>query len=261
MKSRVVLALLLIGLVASGVYTIVGSKTGTQSGKEFYQAPQQQKLVTDEATPVIEGVLTEKQKAHSQVFSKQYEWYRRGERLRDLPGTGDAGFVIGVPNGMVNMGSYHTFVQRLVCDADAVITATVTSKSSQLTTDGTFVFTDYEMTVTDVPKNNVAAGIQDGSKVTITRPGGTILLNARRVQVTDSSFETFKVNRHYLLFLKYIPLTGAYMALNSKAAFEIQNEKVVKLTKEPLIPELEGATDAGSLIAEVPAGSSSGCGR
>lgn len=159
---------------------------------------------------------------------------------------------------MVNMGSYETLVKRLVCDADAVIVATANSKSSQLTLDGTFVFTDYEMTVEDVPKNNLAAGIQKANKVTVTRPGGTILLNGRRIQVTDSSFEPFKVNGHYVLFLKYIPITGGYMALNSKAAFQVQDNRIIKLTKEPLIPELEGVTEAGSFIAEARAANSPG---
>jgi hypothetical protein len=240
----------------------VGGKRGARFSNVSYLEQQgQRELISEDPTPVIEGVLTEKQKAHSQIFSKQYELYRHGERLRDLPGTSDTGLIISVPHGWVNMLPYHSLIKRFVCDADAVIVGVVTSKSSQLTTDGTFVFTDYQMSVEDVLKNNAAAVIQTNSNVTVTRAGGAILLNMRRIQVTDKSFEALKVNGHYVLFLNYIPSTGAYMALNSKGSFQIRDKKVIKLTGEPLIPELEGGTGVGSFIDEIRARSSSPCGN
>jgi hypothetical protein len=250
MKLRLLLVLLVTCGATLGLSRLQNNASN-QGAPQPQQRGTQQNTNSEISTPVVEGVLTPAQKIHGDIFSKQYEWYRQGKKLRDLPGSADTGFVIEVPNSILGMDPYHVFLKRLTCDSNAIVIGSVSGKNSQLTLDGTFVFTDYEFAIVDVVKNNPAAPIQNGSTVTVARPGGAILLNGRRIQVRDMSFEPFKSGARYVLFLKFIPTAGAYMALNSKAAFQIQNNRIFKVTKESLVPELDGTTDAEAFLAEV----------
>ena len=104
------------------------------------------------------------------------------------------------------------------------------------------------MDVDEVLKYNSAAPIQAKGKITITRPGGTILLNGRVVEAVDESFQPLRKKGQYLLFLHFIPSTGGYQALNSKASFQLDDNKATKLTKEPLSL---GDQDAASFADKV----------
>jgi hypothetical protein len=240
---------------------LVGQLCGdaqSQIGEVGYQS-QQQTPIPETPTPVVEGVLTRTQQIHSQIFSKQYEGYRHGSKLRDIPGSNDTRFIIGIPNSIEGMPPYHELLKQLTCQADAVLIGVISSKTSALTMDGTFVFTDYELNVEDALKNNRVAAVSRGTAVTITRPGGAILLNGRRIQVTDSAFMPLRAGGRYILFLKYLPTSGAYMNVSSKTAFEIRDNKIMKLTKESLVPELEGTTSVEVLLTEVRANSANSC--
>ena len=63
----------------------------------------------------------------------------------------------GLPGGSPGF-TPPTFSERITnlsCDADAIVVGEVTSKSSQLTEDQDFIFTDYELKVEEVIKNNL----------------------------------------------------------------------------------------------------------
>src|SRR5687768_8051761 len=98
---------------------------------------QQQKpeLYNEVATPVIEDDLTPQQKEHS----KLYEAYERREKIRDE--------LIKRPGGLVSFRTSCSFISleplpalvtELAEKADAVVMATFVSKSSQITTNGTY---------------------------------------------------------------------------------------------------------------------------
>ena len=127
----------------------------------------------------------------------------------------------------------------------------VKSKSSQLTENGEFVFTDYEVMVEDVLKDNPAAPIQPNANITITRPGGTVQLNGHNITALDEAFKPLNVEGHYLLFLRFIPATGAYKAVSSAGTYELKENKIIKLTEEPLPLGLETGHDAGAFITGV----------
>lgn len=210
---------------------------------------QEKEIAKEEATPIQEGVMTPQQKEHS----KLYKGYKTGKKLRDLTTTiGDVLLRrnVGTQGGDPNESPFdlQQLLQEMAGGADAVVVGTIGNQSSQLTEDEDYVFTDYEMDVEEVLKDNPTAPIQPNSKITITRPGGTILLNGRIVKAVDDSFLPFRKKAQYLLFLRFIPSTGGYQALNSKASFQLNGNEITKLTKESLSL---GDTNAASFMNKV----------
>lgn len=144
----------------------------------------------------------------------------------------------------------EAFLNNLASKADAVVIGTVTNKSSQLTENGAFVFTDYDLTIEEVLKENGTDSIQSHSSIVMTRPGGRILLEGRIVTARDRAFKPLAIGGRYLLFLKYLPTTGAYYAVNNKGSFELADNKSVKpLTEAPDAPRVD--KDAASFINDV----------
>jgi hypothetical protein len=194
---------------------------------------QRKEKAREDATPVGEAALTQQQKEHS----KLYKQYKTGKKLRDLTETvGDVSLRrdVGTQGSDYNEGGLdlQKFLQSMTVDADAIVIGTVKNKSSQLTEDEDYVFTDYELSIDEVLKDNPQAPIREHGKITITRPGGTILLNGHVVEALDESFQPFRKGVQYVLFLRFIPSTGGYQALNSRASFQLEDNKVNKLTKE-----------------------------
>jgi osmotically-inducible protein OsmY len=188
------------------------------------------------ATPVQEGVMTDRQKEHSKLYGS----YKGRGRLRDLvqsSGSASKGFTIlsGTPELSVRPpdSTSGEMVRDLAARADAVVLGLVTDKASQLTEGGDFIFTDYHLTVEQVLKNNGTGSLRSQSIITITRPGGKVLLDGQVIEVRDRSFKPFALGGRYLLFLKRVPTTGAYRAVNYKASFQINNNKIETLTDAP----------------------------
>jgi hypothetical protein len=196
---------------------------------------QQKEQARADATVIKDGVKDARQKEHA----KRYKGYKSGKKLRDLTAaTGDVMLrrEVGTQGGDPNEApfDFQKFLREMADEADAVVVGTVKNKSSQLTEDEDYVFTDYDLTAVEVLKDNAAAPIEPNKGIVVTRPGGTILLDGRIVEALDESFQPLRKNDQYLLFLRFIPSTGAYEALNSKAGFRIGADKINKLTKEPL---------------------------
>jgi hypothetical protein len=235
------------------VFLIVGATTlnGLHSHGQNPMATKQ-----DAPTPVQEGVMTEKQREHS----KLYKDYKGVGKLRDIveqeanKGTDEVSVTVlpRLPELAPASGGASTVrtLEDLASNSDAIVVGTVTSKTSQLTEDGTFVFTDYILIAEEVLKDYSAAGINPFSNLTVTRPGGKILLNGRVVNAIDKSFGRLVVGSRYVLFLKHVSSTGAYRSVNDKGSFGLDNNCVVTLTEAP-DAEARSGRDAASFIREV----------
>ena len=207
------------------------------------------------ATLVQDGVISEKQKQHRQL----YRDYRGTGKLQDLlnrqANNNDELTVALIPGPpeLSPRGTSATptkILDKLAAEADAVVVGVVKDKASQLTENGTFIFTDYDLSVEEVLKDNHAAHVEPQTSLTVTRPGGKVALNGRAVTAIDRSFKRLAVGGRYLLFLRYVPATGAYQALNDKGSFEIDNNKVAALTELP-DTVFNSEQDAASFINEV----------
>lgn len=190
--------------------------------------------------PSFQQRMTGKQKEHSKLYKG--EQYRSKKKIKDLLDAQPKGLLVKVGRPLQGGDpaappfNFQKFMSRLSCSADAIVIGTVKSKSSNLTEDEDFIFTDYEIKVDEVLKNNPAAPIIPLNDITITRPGGSILFGNKLAEAIDVSFKPLELEQHYVLFLKFIPSTGAYKAVDSKSSYQILGDKLSKLTEEYIGP-------------------------
>jgi hypothetical protein len=241
-KNRISLfMLLMVALSSLTLFTGIGNpyQDGSARGKQ------------DEVT-AVQPRMSDKQRAHS----KLYKEYKPDVNLRALAESSheDVEVVNGIPQKAFNSSSppfnLQDFLRDLASKSDAVVIGAVNKKTSFLTADENFVFSDYELDVEEILKDNSAQPINVKS-ITVTRPGGAVVLGRRMVRATDQSLEPLVPGNRYLLFLEFIPDTGAYKAFNSKGSFLLDGDKVVKLTHEDLPYEMETGAGALSLIAHI----------
>lgn len=215
----------------------------------------------EKATLIKEGVLTRRQREHSKLFKA----YGSGQKLTDLVRQegeieirNAAPLSGGVPDSPIATRS--DALKHDVCIADAIITGTVKEKSSQLTENEEFIFTDYQLTVGDVVKQNTSSTILIGSDITVTGPGGRILLQGKRIRAIDSVLPPLKVGQRYLIFLKYIPTTDSYREIESGATFRVDGHGITK-DSEASFHGLEVNSDVMSFLSEVKIAAAGACER
>jgi hypothetical protein len=211
------------------------------------------------ATPVqLQDKKIEKQKEHA----KLYKIYDVGPDLRKqaATGTGDITVEVSSPGKIYPSEpvSLPPFLNALACDADAIVIGIPKSGSSQFTENGSFIFTDYEMTVEQVLKDNINSTIQVGDNLIITRPGGSIQINGRTIHGNLEAFKPFKTGERYMLFLRFIPTTGAYRAFGI-GSFQLRDNKVYGLGEAPLWGEINNLADAQAFITNVRTAAASNC--
>jgi hypothetical protein len=100
--------------------------------------------------------------------------------------------------------------------ADAIVIGEIKGKvASQLTEDEEFLFSEYDVVVEDVIKDNANASIILNSVINVIRPGGKVKVNEKVITAVVYSFKPFLEGDQYLLFLKYIPETQSYQAFTN----------------------------------------------
>ncbi|HEV2881216.1 MAG TPA: hypothetical protein VGX24_08085 [Pyrinomonadaceae bacterium] len=191
----------------------------------------------EDATPIQEGVMTEKQRHHSKIF-KSYGHVTKGKKLRDLVSEqGDTEIVYNIGELPVNPPlAREQLLQILTCEVDVVVSGVVKEKASQLLDEGTFIFTDYQLVVEDVLKNAAGNSLGRGDEITIVRPGGTVNLKGHLVRAVDNRQEPLKVGEKYLVYLELIPETGAYRPLSHPYlddSFHLQDNKAEQVSQKP----------------------------
>jgi len=194
-----------------------------------------------DATPVKLGVLTATQRAHS----KLYVGYNAAnktipEMMAEAPGD-PITFVIYV--GFYRLPNRDTspraFVSDLSKNANAVIRGTVVAKTSQVTEDATFIFTDYTVRVTEVLKNDGASHIRRGGAITVTRPGGRVILNGVIVSAIDESAPLLNANgSEVVLFLKYLRVSRSYAQSADLGTYAVDRGRLKPITGRTLPPKV-----------------------
>lgn len=257
---------LVIGLASLLILLLAGLGIAQKVNKQMKRrlASHQQLQERQEATPIQEGVMTEQQRQHAKLF-KGYGSVTRGKSLRELvakQGNVEVGRFVedGILPTSFNQADY---LRGSSCKADAVVIAAVKGKASQLTEEGTFTFTDYQVTVEEVLKNNPAASVRAGSDITVTRAGGAVKLNNHTVVATDESEKSLETGGRYLLFLRFIPETGAYRSLSNVVgddSFQLRGDLIMQVSGKPFPLGAKRATDATAFMNEVRTAAKGSCG-
>jgi len=205
-------------------------------------------------TPIEEGRKSERQKKHGRLFGYS------GEKLSDKAKkqTGDVEVIMHADTmRTVDPDAPKPDpTQFATCNADAIVVGTLTSKASQLTEDGSFIFTDYEMAVEEVLKDDAAAPVQTGGLITVTREGGEVSLRGRVLRAKRAGFKSAEVGGRYLLFLKRIPDTGSYLSYPN-GSFLLGGERITPLGDSG--GDVVGAKGLPALSDEIRAFAAQGC--
>lgn len=191
-----------------------------------------------DATPIKEGVMSERQKAHSKLFDANRSGKKISETIsQQVKAKAPREFEIKVlpplpflsPVGQIK--SNYEFLTEMTADSDVVLVGMVKEKNSQLTENGKFIFSDYLFQVEDVIMNSPRKPISTSELITLIRPGGKILLNGFTVTATDESYQNLNAGEKYILFLKFVPETGAYQSVNPEGSFLINDGKATTLNR------------------------------
>jgi hypothetical protein len=236
--------LIVAGVGASRLQRRDATRMDADAEEKEYQAE-----IVD-ATPVQFGALSEKQRVHSKLYS-HYRERRGGKTISGLvaQAKGKSRIVstiafVGMQEVLTEPETPENYFGALVDISDAVVHGRVTKKAAQITEDDSFVFTDYDVIVTEVFKNNATAPINKNMTITITRPGGKVLLDGIIIKALDRGFEPLPINNDVILFLRYIPETGAYKATRDTGSFELDGSILRPLTKSSFPPGVLRSKDS-----------------
>ncbi len=161
---------------------------------------------SQQGKPATKLSPAERQKIHSTL----YPWHDSGKKLREINPGKDILIMTGPAARVFTRGSIPP---KPACVADAIVIGVVKDQSSALTEREAFIFTEYTIAVDKVLKTNPAAPISSGDSIIFTRPGGTLVLDGRKAVLSDEDYPLLHLARRYLLFLRFIPQTGAYGGL------------------------------------------------
>lgn len=215
------------------------------------EAPQQEDTSREDATKIEMGVMTQKQREHSKLYKK----YNNERIIPDLIRTQTGEIQVYRLAPLVaelegHQQSSQELLRQITCTADTIIIGTVRGKASQLTEDQNFVFTDYEITLEEVLKSTSPKSLDPNDEITVTRPGGTILLNGRIVRARDELFPFLTIGKQYLLFLRFIPTVATYATIESGETFQLQHSKA-RILKEDALGRFPREENSVSFVSEI----------
>lgn len=219
------------------------SASSTQKKKPTFDAAAREE---GEATPL--RPMSQPQQEHARLY-RSYSGV--GKRLTDLVRERGEDITIGVdpplqmtqPDGE---SGPENALENLARKADAIVVASVKDKTSMFNEGETFLFTEHKVSVQEVIKNNTSTPISSDSEITITRAGGKVQVDGRSVTAIESTVKPIRVGRTYLLFLNWIPTTGAYQSISP---FEVKENKLIAL--DTLLHDFQGERDATAVLETV----------
>lgn len=227
------------GFIVGIVVFIVGASAESQiqqNNSKETEAQKELKLFEKEvvdATPTQLGVLTERQQNHSKLYSVYRERSRKkiSEFIAHPEGKVlGIDFWIGAGPKLRESQTPEEYVGKLANASDAIIRGRVVQKVSQITEDDTFIFTDYDVEVLEVFKDDATSPLATGRNITVTRPGGKIVVDGIIMQVTDHCFLPLPAD-DVILFLNHLPETGAYQATRDTGSFQLDGDILRPLTE------------------------------
>ena len=186
------------------------------------------------ATDITREPLSDAQKAHSEYFAGYFTG-------ADLPRIQDklAGFeedrlrISAIVDRYTPVYvSADEYLTKMTEESECVVLGRLLSKTSYLSSDGTFVFSDYTVMVQRTLKAD-SGSPAPGRVITVSVPGGVVRIDG----VTVSAALTLglpleAVSDDVLLFLKFIPKAGVYGPIYHDATFAIAEGEYRQLRSE-----------------------------
>lgn len=178
----------------------------------------------DPPTPVQIGVRTERQKKHGKRFEKVQ---RNGNLLSDPEGV--MTILYNHPDPVVPAIIRPTqaeYFKALTCGAELVVIAKVTDKDSQFTENLNFIFTDYNLNIEQILKNNTNFNIESLNNITLNTSGGSVRVNNRIIKYEIANRTPIHIGGQYLLFLDYSSDSEVFKLSHDRGIFVVLGNKI-----------------------------------
>ena len=242
MRTKAFAIAVLLLIVLSLAHSISTNSASSTQKPKFDAAAKEE----GEATPFTP--MSQSQQEHGRLY-RSYTGV--GRRLTDLARERGEDVTIAVdpplqmtqPEGE---NGHENVLESLARRVNAIVVASVKDKTSMFNEGETFLFTEHKVRVEEVIKNNPSAPIDPGSEITIMRAGGKVLVDGRTVVAIESTVKPIRVGATYLLFLKWVPTTGAYQSISP---FELKGNKLIAL--DTLQHDFQGERDATAVLETV----------
>jgi hypothetical protein len=126
----------------------------------------------------------------------------------------------GQPAGgaFINDYAHYESLADLAQRGDLIVRGLINEANSHLTKDETSIETDYTVLVLD---QLFARGtIKHGQTIVVTREGGTVTVEGKKVTVTENAFKPFEIGDEYVFFLHLRPDTHYGLVAGPQAVFK-----------------------------------------
>lgn len=134
----------------------------------------------------------------------------------------------GRPDGRPTPSPEQLF-QDHICQADAIVVASITSIKSLLSADESQVFTDYKTTPLSIIKGQ---GLTPGITFYITQPGGTVHIDGGEITEVGSEYPSpLFPAKTYLLFLKTVDSTKTFRPLDNLSTYFLDGSHIRTVTE------------------------------
>src|SRR5215475_1810599 len=125
-----------------------------------------------------------------------------------------------------NLSDLNLYLNKTACRSEVIVVGGVISKTSQLTENRDYVFSDYEVKIEEVLKNNTSAKPETGGQIVVSSGGGTVKVGDLIIRLGDKSWAQYKKGVRYLFFLKYAPTAAVYQGIIGDNSFALYAERV-----------------------------------
>lgn len=243
-KLTVILLILTIGIFG---FLLTGKKS---QGQQSY--PQDS---NDEPTIVELGrPKSSKEKAYSKEFSN-YLKIDLSDRIKLAKEQNLKGEILKTIQPTLNQGFLQfpapKFLQFLTCISDAIVFGSPTSKTACLTEEENWVYTEYNFSIKEILKQNPNSPLEINENIQIIRSGGLIKLDGYVFRFENTAIQQLERNKHYLLFLKYVPEANGYTANNSLSDFILEGNRFISLSKASLPEKIRMENDYQTIFNDV----------
>lgn len=177
----------------------------------IFVALKQQAQTQDDVAVIQQGRrITEREKAYDRAYGRSR--HSKSKRLNQARIPGDFDVVVNAYLDSSNpVATKGQIIEKRVCNADAVIIGRAEGKTIHLNQEETLVYSEYDVGVQEIIKNNASLPIQTNNIIQITRPGGNIRFKGRLIRFIDGKYTPLTRGNYYLLFLKYVPEVNSFI--------------------------------------------------
>lgn len=184
------------------------------------KAQNNQKTKEDSPTIIQPGVMTAKQLKHSKLYEEE-SLLLQPSLLNKTENTVYVTIFSGPILTENNLKNKTEILQKVSCKSDVIVSGKIKNKSSQITENQSFVFTDYEVEIKDVIKNYSALDLANTKNLNLTAKGGAVKSGDRVFKVIVERSVPLLVNNDYIFFLNYLPDSQSFRLTNEQSLFQI----------------------------------------